>query len=199
MSNDKYECLANLFFEAGTLRKITRMHRQALLTDDLSDNIASHSFRVALIAWVIAKEEGGDPYKTLLMALMHDMEETRTNDHNWIHKRYVKTYSEEVSEEQFKDLPYPELTEHVREYEMRESKEARIVKDADLLEQTLLLREYAWQGNKEAEIWLGGKDGSEKKHGALLAFETSKRLSKAIYTQNPSDWWSGLWTNKNRS
>ncbi len=61
----------------GTMRKVLRMHRQTLLTDDMSDNIATHFYRVALIGWVLAKMEGANPYKTLMMCLLHDMGEVR--------------------------------------------------------------------------------------------------------------------------
>ena len=36
------------------------------------------------------------------------------------------------------------------EYDERESLEAHLAKDADLLDQILLLREYEWVGNNEA-------------------------------------------------
>ena len=49
--------IVNFLFEIGTLRKIPRAHQQVLLTQDLSDNIASHSYRVAMIAWFLAKME----------------------------------------------------------------------------------------------------------------------------------------------
>jgi putative hydrolase of HD superfamily len=74
------------------MRKLMRMHRQVLLTDDMSDSIASHSYRVAITAWFLAKEEGADPYKTVMMSLLHDMRELRSNDHNWIHKKYIKIF-----------------------------------------------------------------------------------------------------------
>lgn len=41
--------LADFLFELGTMRKVLRMHRQTLLTDDMSDNIATHSLRVTMI------------------------------------------------------------------------------------------------------------------------------------------------------
>jgi putative hydrolases of HD superfamily len=109
MSTDKFKKHTDFFYEVGTMRKLSRMHRQTLLTDDLSDNIASHTFRTTLIGWVLAKEEGFDPYKVVMMCLLHDVGETRSNDHNWIHKRYVKVYEKEINDEQLGALPYPEL------------------------------------------------------------------------------------------
>ena len=98
-----------------------------------------------MIAWFLAKQEGADPYKTVMMALTHDMGEARTGDHNWIHKRYVKIFEEQVNEEQLGTLPYDDLKTFSDEYVKRESKESIIAKNADTLDQILLLREYEWQ------------------------------------------------------
>lgn len=193
--------LADFLFEIGTMRKLIRAHRQMLLTDDTSDNIATHSYRVALIGWVLAKLEGADPYKVVMMCLLHDIGEVRSNDHNWVHKKYTKVYESEIAKDQLGSLPFSELFDIASEYEVRESKEALIAKDADLLDQVLLLKEYEWQGNKEAAVWLHGK-GTEKDHGNAqlnrLKLQSSKSLGEAIYNRNPSDWWDSLWTSVNR-
>jgi len=70
MSKDT-DKIADFLFEIGTMRKLLRMHRQTLLTDDMSDNIASHSYRVALIGWLLAKEEGVDESKVIKMWRRH--------------------------------------------------------------------------------------------------------------------------------
>lgn len=181
------------------MRKLMRMHRQVLLTDDLSDSIAAHSYRVSLIGWFLAKEEGVDSYKTVMMCLLHDLGEIRSGDHNWVHKRYVKVFDEEINKEQLGDLPYKDLKKIVDEYRGRKTKEAILTKDSDLLDQILLLREYEWQGNKEASIWLHGK-GKKKMNEQLkkLKSASARRLGAAIYKENPSDWWDNLWTPNNR-
>ena len=193
------EKIVNFLYEVGQMRKINRMHRQALLTDDLSDNIASHSYRVTIISWFLAKSEGVDPYKTIMMSLFHDVAEVRSNDHNWIHKKYVRIFEDEINKDQVAGLPFPDIMDFVGEYDKRESKEAIIAKDADLLDQILLLREYEWVGNKEAHIWLYGK-GKAKINVQLanLKTDTAKNLGDLMYKVNPSDWWSNLYTDKNR-
>lgn len=195
-----YERLANFFFEVGTMRKLPRMHRQTLLTDDVSDTIASHSYRTALIAWHLAKIEKADPYKTVMMALIHDMAEARTGDHNWVHKRYIKIFEEEINEEQLGTLPFSDLKEIADEYSARKSKEAIIAKQADILDQNFLLREYEWQGNKEAAIWLYGDKKKEGKKERLsrLTLKSARKLGEAIYKTSPSEWWEKLWTSVNR-
>lgn len=185
----------------GTMRKLPRMHRQTFLTDDMSDNIATHSYRVTLIGWFLARMEKVDPYKVVMMCLTHDMPEVRTGDHNWIHKRYVKIFDEEIKTEQLATLPFGDLKEIADEYDKRESKEAVIAKEADLLDQLFLLREYVWQGNKEAQIWLEGKpgEGGEKdKYLERFKTESSKALAKVALHEDPSSWWNNLWTSKNR-
>ncbi len=189
---------ADFLFELGTMRKLLRMHRQTLLTDDLSDNIAAHSFRVTMIGWILAQKEKADPYKVVMMCLLHDTGEARSNDHNWVNKRYTKIFEEDIIEEQLGTPPFSELKEIALEYKERKTKEAIIAKDADLLDQILLLKEYEWQGNKEAAIWLRGSDNRGYAQLKNLKLESSLELGRAIYERNPSDWWKGLWTNKDR-
>lgn len=184
----------NLFYELGTLRKVARSHRQALLTDDLSDNIASHSYRVTMIGWFLAKMEKVDPYKVVMMCLWHDTSETRTGDQNWINKKFVKSFEDEAVETQIKDLDYfKDLSALTKEYGQRETKESKLAKDADLLDQILLLKEYAWQGNHEAESWL--KDSRQAK---MLFSTTAKKMAEEILLQKPGDWWKDLWTAERR-
>lgn len=186
--------LISFFFEVGTLRKVIRAHRQTLLTDDFSDNIASHSFRTAIIGWFLAKIEGVDPYKVVIICLLHDLEESRAGDQNWVHKRFVKVFEKEIREGQLRNLPKAnELLELSKEYQERKTIEAKIAKDSDLLDQILILKEYAWRGNKEAEKWLKGKEQEE-----LMFTETGKKLAAEAYRQRPSEWWDNLWTNNRR-
>lgn len=200
MTDENHKKIVNFIFEMGTMRKLPRMHRQTFLTDDMSDNIATHSYRVTLIGWFLAKMENADPYKVVMMCLAHDMPEVRTGDHNWIHKRYVKIFEDEIKEEQLGSLPFNDLKEIVDEYDIRESKEAKLAKEADLLDQLFLLREYVWQGNKEAEIWLEGKPGENGKDKYIERFstESGKAIAKLALQEDPSSWWNNLWTSKNR-
>jgi len=193
------ERLADLLFEVGTMRRLQRIHRQTLLVEDSSDTIASHSYRVAIIGWHLAKLASADPYKVVMMCLFHDLGEIRSNDHNWVHKRYVKIYEEEIVKDQLGSLPFNDLFDFVTEYNKRESPESILAKDADILDQILLLREYEWQGSKEAKIWLEGtanEDGS--RHLNSLKTKEAKELGHALFERNPSDWWQDLSTSTNR-
>ena len=191
--------IADFFFELGTMRKLARMHRQLLITDDISDNIASHSFRVAMIGWVLAKEEGADPYKVMGMCLVHDLGEIRSGDHNWLHKRYVKIDETEITRDQLGSLPHQDMYDLATEYEARQSAESVIAKDADLTDQILLLREYAHQGNREAQIWLDGKrSGEGNTYIEKMQTTSAKKIAGEIMNSGPSDWWKNLWTSESK-
>lgn len=188
------KAIVNFFYELGTLRKTARGHRQTLLTDDLSDNIASHSYRVAMIGYFLAKMEKANIEKVLSMCLFHDTGEARSGDQNWIHKLFVTTHEDEIAASQLGSLPGKPLDLY-HEYQKRTSKEAKITKDADLLDQLLLLKEYAHVGNREAKDWLKSKE-----QATMLTTKSAKQIAREIFRQKPSDWWSTkkLWTPKRR-
>lgn len=199
--DNPHDRLAHFLFEIGTLRKIPRIHMQTLFTHDLSDNIASHSYRVTMIGWILAKLEKADPYKVVMMCLTHDTGEARSGDHNWIHKRYVKIFEDEIAQDQLGTLPFADLFDFSHEYVKRQSKESLVAKDADLIDQLLLLKEYMLQGNQEAGSWLGY--GEKSKHQvsdkiSQLKTASARALGQKIVSQNPSDWWNGIWTSNNR-
>ena len=203
MKKEDIKNLTSFLFEIGNLRKVIRAHQQALLSFDLSDTIASHSFRVALIGYFLSKELKADPDKVLKMCLLHDLEETRSSDHNWVHKRYVKVFEEEIRQDQLKNLPNSqELMRLSKEYHERKTLESKIAKDADLLDEILLLREYAWQGNKEAADWLKGKHQKGKMgkstHQKMLVTKLAKQIAEEAKRQIPSLWWKNFWTPKRR-
>jgi len=198
MKPQEIKKLTAFFFEIGNLRKVIRAHQQTLLSFDLSDTIASHSFRVTLIGYFLAKTLKADVDKVVKMCLLHDLEETRSSDHNWVHKKYVKVFEEEIRYDQLKDLPdSKELIKFSKEYQERKTLEAKIAKDADLLDEIFLLKEYAWQGNKEAKDWLKGVH-TVSHHEKMMFTKLAKQIAKEAKRQSPSFWWEKLWTPKGR-
>ncbi len=194
MKQNQIKKLVSFVFEIGNLRKVIRAHQQTLLSFDLSDTIASHSFRVIFIGYFLAKELKADVDKVVKMCLLHDLEETRSSDHNWVHKRYVKVFEDEIRRDQLKNLSNSEeLLKLSKEYQERKTLEAKITKDADLLDETFLLREYAWQGNKEAKNWLKGVK-KESHHEKMMFTKLAKAIAKETKSQAPSLWWKNLWT-----
>lgn len=179
------------------------MHQQTLLSHDPTDNISAHSFRTAFIGYFLARELKANADKVVKMCLLHDIEESRAGDQNWVHKRYIKVFEDEIREGQLKNLPHSkELLKLSKEYQERKTLEAKIAKDADMLDEIFLLREYELQGNKEAVDWLKGthKKGPGKKsqQEKQMFTKLAKEIAKEVKRQKPSSWWDNLWTPNRR-
>jgi putative hydrolase of HD superfamily len=199
MKQNQVKKLVSFFYEIGNLRKVIRAHQQMLIFQDLTDNIATHSFRTAFIGYFLAKELKANADKVIKMCLLHDLEEARSADQNWVHKRYIKVFEDEIREDQLKNLPNPEeLLKLSKEYQERKTLEAKIAKDADLLDETLLLKEYQWQGSKEAEKWLKIRPQKDSQHEKLMFTKLAKEIAKEAKKQSPTFWWKKLWTPNRR-
>ncbi|NKQ38477.1 MAG: HD domain-containing protein [Methanosarcinales archaeon] len=172
--------IANFFFEIASMRRIKRAHSQVIHEAD--DNISDHSFRVAVIGMILAKMEKCDTNKVLKMCLFHDVAEIRIGDANFINQQYSDLREEEAREDQMEDLPITdEVLELLREFEQRESKESIVAKDADLLDQMVLQREYFHKDKQNHKIW---QNHTEKS----LKTESAKKLAQKIRTSNPFEW-----------
>lgn len=204
MDNSQVQKLTAFFYEVGNMRRVLREHQQMLLALDPTDNIASHSFRAAFIGYFLAKELGADADKVLKMCLVHDLGEIRTGDHNWVHRKYAIVHEEEARQDQLKDLSHAgEFSELSDEYEKRETLESQLAKDADLLDEIFLLREYAHQGNKEASRWLKAEaDGNgpkkESEQEKKMFTDLARQIAREAKNQEPSFWWENAWTPERR-
>ncbi len=188
---------ANLLFEISSLRKVARAHRAVLLSDDLSDNISSHSFLVTWISYILAKHENADITKVLLMALVHDVPEARTGDLAWINKRYVKAFEDEAIAGIFhEELELNEFVELSHEYHERKTLEAQVVKDADRIAQIISLKEYVFAyNNQQAKEWV-----AEVTPEWVAGFftETGRDLMSSLMNTAVNEWTTGLATEQRR-
>jgi len=176
MNTDK---IINFLFEIASLRRLTRSHRQFT---NVSDNISDHSFRVAVIGMMLAGLEKVDLNKVMKMTLFHDVLEARTGDANLINKQYIDLHEEQAREDQMEELPIgQEILELLKEYEKRESREAIVAKDADLIDQMVLQQEYFYKDKENNQVWQGF---TEKK----LKTKSAKELAKKIRESNPVEW-----------
>src|SRR5215218_3012145 len=149
MAEHELEGLTNFLYEMGLLKRYKRTGWMIAGIDN-PESIAEHSFRTAIIGYLLAVMEGADPAKTAALCLFHDTQETRIGDVPSVGKGYVVTApNPEVTADQVASFP-PEIGGAVREvvdeYESQSSPEARVARDADKLECLLQAREYQDQG-----------------------------------------------------
>ena len=82
------EELVHFLFETGHLKNVDRSGWW-LLGNKNPESVAEHSFRCTILGYVLAKLEGVDASKVIMMCLFHDVHETRTNDLHKVVQKYI--------------------------------------------------------------------------------------------------------------
>lgn len=188
--------IVDFLFEVGMLAKTPRSGFFFLGSGEQS--VAEHINRVSYIGFVLASmDKDIDSSKVLKMCLFHDLAETRISDLNYVHQKYVKSKEAEALKDLTDPLPFGgEIKEMIEEYEKRETKEAKIAKDADILELLLSLKEQVDIGNERAKTWIPS---------LLKRFitEEAKTLAESIVETDSDSWWfgdksDGWWVNRSK-
>jgi|TARA_B100000683_G_scaffold252409_1_gene269273 putative hydrolase of HD superfamily len=156
--------LLDLLASAGRLKRVKRAGWVQRGVREV-ESVADHSFRVALFALFTARarDDGTDADKCVRMALVHDLAECVVGD---------ITPNDGVSDEEKREREGKAMRaltaacgavgDEVRalweEYEAGETKEAKLVKDADKLEMVMQASEYesigdAGEGGKLEEFF----------------------------------------------
>lgn len=181
--------MAKYLYELGHLKRVKRSGWWIAGVEN-PESVADHSFRTAVIAYLLAHLEGADAEKATLMALFHDIGEARTNDLHRIARRYVdlENVDQKVIRDQSKKLPgniSEEIISLLLEFEEAISLEARIVHDADLLECLIQAREYQALGYQHVADWI-------KNSKAALVTDSAKGIAAECLETEPGEWWQGL-------
>jgi putative hydrolase of HD superfamily len=185
MPEPELEGLSNFLYEMGLLKRYKRTGWWIAGINN-PESIAEHSFRTAIIGYLLAVMEGADPAKTATLCLFHDTQETRLGDVPSVGKPYVVTApNPEVTADQVAGFP-AEIAQAVRqvvdEYEARETLEAQLAKDADKLECLIQAREYQAQGHEDVPPWI-------ETSAAALRSKAARQLAEACQQVPPRQWW----------
>lgn len=181
--------IINFFYEIGMLKRIKRSGWWAAGIKD-PESVAEHSYRAAIIAYVIAKLENVNAEKAALICLFHDIGESRIGDLNKINARYIN--SKEAEKKAIKDQ-VSKLPENVKgniisffdEIEDKKTKEGIIAHDAEQLECAIQAKEYMEQGYN-TETWI-----KNIKNNRLIT-KTARDLLETMEKTSSTDWWKGL-------
>lgn len=185
---DDDAAVAGFLYEAGHLKNTPRAGW--LLPGVRSpESVAEHSYRVGVIAYVLAVMEGADPNRAAALGLFHDIGECRTGDVPSVGKRHVSVESpDRTIVTQTAGLPdglASSIRSLIGEYEAKESAEARCAKDADKLECLLQAREYQAAGNTQVQPWVDTMLSAVKT-------ESGKRLAEAAVKTSVDSWWHDI-------
>lgn len=124
--------------------------------------------------------------KVMKMALVHDIQESRTGDVNYLIRQYTQRNDTLAIQDVLKDTSLEEeFTGLWEEYEARKTLEARIVKDADNIDADLELMEQAARGNPLTEKWFSFRVKGIRKR---LYTKTAQKMWDALYKTDPDAW-----------
>lgn len=178
----RYDQLARFVYESGIHSKTPRSGFWFLGSGDQS--VAEHLFRTAFITYTLCYlEPKADRNKAILMSLVHDYAEGRTSDLNYVHQRYGRLAENAAFDDIAASVPFGgEMHALYLEEQKRETLEAQIVKDADILEWLASMCEESAKGNTKAREWA---------QIALKRLKTpaGKRLGRELMKTPPDSWW----------
>lgn len=190
--------IARFAYEAGQLKRLPRAG-WLLAGVNNPESVAEHSFRVGILAYVIAVLEGADPDRSATLGLFHDLPETRIGDIPSVGRAYVTTTAPQlVAHDQVAALPknlasciVALIAEHENAKKPTATAEARCSRDADKLDCLLQAREYQYQGNQLVQPWIDSM-------AAAVSTETGKRLAVIAQDVPPDSWWIDFAANFNK-
>jgi putative hydrolase of HD superfamily len=183
----------DFLYEIGSLRNVPRGWRQHLGFDVASD--LEHTYRLIWLALLISRmEKMADPDASIeidenliiKMALVHDIAETRTSDHSYVQKVYVTADEERAADDMFQDTIFSDMRKILKQYDERDSVEAKIVKDADNLDIDLELKEIEELGSKLPAKWT--ENNRRFVRDKKLYTQSAKKLWDEIQNSDPSNW-----------
>ena len=180
---------ARYIFEAGMLKRVKRSGWWAEKVAN-PESVADHSFRAAVIAFMLAKMEGLDDAganRICAAAVFHDMHEARLGDMHKITARYIsltRELEQKVESEQVAGMP-AEMQNSILKTRGLPEKERTILKDADYLECAFQAKEYMDTGHKGAQSWIDSI-------GKRLKTASGKKLHAKMKGMDSNCWWKGL-------
>ncbi|MFH1868290.1 MAG: HD domain-containing protein [Candidatus Omnitrophota bacterium] len=175
--------------EAGMLKRVRRSGWSVLGIRD-AESVAEHSFRCAVIGYMLACMEKVPAERVIMMTLFNDIHEARITDLHKMAQRYIDAYSAEnkAFKEQIALLPEnirKGLADTHTEYIDQKTKESLIARDADILECLIQAKEYHAQGFTEAVKFM-------RKAPLLLKTDSAKEIWRYAKKNDINDWWVNL-------
>ena len=175
--------IADLLFEVRMLKDLNRSGYAFLGAG--RESVAEHSFTTAFICLTMARlDPGVDGERLMAMALVHDIPEARTNDMNYVNKRYNRVDEAGAVADMTGELAFgKDIRDLIDEFNRGETREARLANDADQLSFVLELKKLKDTGATSPEKWLPFVTGR-------LKTDIGKQMARDILDTRWDNWWT---------
>lgn len=181
----------NLIYEAANVKRMLRTGWQRL--GDNVEGVGEHSFMTAVIAYLLAKQLQANDLersrrismeKVLIMSIFHDFHEGRTGEMDKMAKRYMTRHEDKANEDILKGID-DELLVLLNEYEAKQTLEAQVVYEANVIAFNVECRILMERGNTHAKEWL---DANAKR----VRLPESIALMTSLGQTNSQEWWKHI-------
>ncbi|MDD5291328.1 MAG: HD domain-containing protein [Patescibacteria group bacterium] len=193
--------ILNFLHQAGELKKAYRFSEN-LCKEKFGDSSADHSWRLALMGFVIAEEIKAnlDILKVLKIALVHDLPEAITGDIDFRLIAAGKITKEEKNKlearamKKFKKLLPPKIGQEIYnlwlEYETGKTREAKFIKTLDKIESILFFNEVKNKNKIDAPDLIGAYGNKQADQFPELKniFKLIKKELKNEFKKSPFPW-----------
>jgi putative hydrolase of HD superfamily len=182
--------ITEFLFEAMLLKRVHRTGYQFLGPG--KESVAEHTFGVMCIAWTLAQlTPEADQRRLLSMCLVHDLPEARLGDINYLQKQYVVTNEKKAVDHLTQGLPFGQAIEDlIDEFNVGQTLEARLARDADQLAFLLDLKALSDMGYSAPEKW------ATHVRKRLLT-SAGKDLADTIAQTEWDSWWLKIFIDRN--
>lgn len=165
--------IVDFLYQAGALKDVDRSGWKTVGISP--ESVSEHSYRSALIAYFLAKEEGIENTEGVLLAsLLHDIHEARTTDLHLVAKKYAKMDEDAARKDSL--AAFPGLVSLFSDHRIM-----GIVNDADKLECIFQAKEYQDLGNPYVKDWI-------KNASAHLKTPSAKKLCAEALKRDSFNW-----------
>ena len=182
--------LTNLIYEAANVKRMLRTGWQRL--GDNEEGVGEHSFMTAVIAYLLArqinaqnkKDRGVSMEKILVMSIFHDFHEGRTGEMDKVAKLYMTRHEDKANIDIFAGID-DELLILLNEYEAKQSLEASVVYEANVIAFGVECKILMERGNTHAKEWMDA-------NSLRVRLPESVELMTALASTDSQDWWKDI-------
>ncbi|MEK7533077.1 MAG: HD domain-containing protein [Patescibacteria group bacterium] len=182
--------LTNLIYEAANVKRMLRTGWQRL--GDNEEGVGEHSFMTAVIAYLLArqinaqnkKDRGVSMEKILVMSIFHDFHEGRTGEMDKVAKLYMTRHEDKANIDIFAGID-DELLILLNEYEAKQSLEALVVYEANVIAFGVECKILMERGNTHAKEWMDA-------NSLRVRLPESVELMTALASTDSQDWWKDI-------
>ncbi len=171
--------IADFLFEAGQLKNLPRSGWKTIRAPE--ESVAEHSFRVAILGYVLAKMAKLDAREEALLikaCLFHDLHEARVGDLHRLAKRYAKSDEKKAEREQRKGLAFE--ADMANALDKLPPKLKQYAYEADKIECAITAKEYLDAGY-DTKKWI-------EHTKPVVKSKEGKALLAAIEKSNAHKW-----------